>query len=419
MKRCPTCNSECEDKNYFCTKCGTFLPQTKYCIKCGNGLKAGERFCTYCGARIKNDFPMPVPQNVQIENFQKVEETEIIGKIGLQEQNLKPVRGIVEEAPEEVNRQDEEKSDALIENSGTFSEYDNLLGESYQNSGSNKTKIWIGFIAVAIIIVVGIVWLSREVYVGSKVTTTPENEIEEQLADEEFVEDNKESTNPMREIYPTDIVYLSGLIDDKYPVHMTLDLNQRIGVYYYDRYGPSNLIGIKVSHLNELGNGQWALILTPSTPNGDQNEKWYGTLKGDKFSGSGVYMGKEMPFVLKVESVSTDSKDPLIQKHMASETEWKNCVFDGKVYAGEKIFNVRVTAQTNQKGEFKDGIYYNLSYNVNFPVDVRLDGDCLYISGKSGHSDFSIEATQYDREFEGYMYADGKSLPITIESPDL
>lgn len=46
---CPNCNSEIKDGMKFCPKCGTGIPQTRYCSECGTVLKDSMRFCPKCG----------------------------------------------------------------------------------------------------------------------------------------------------------------------------------------------------------------------------------------------------------------------------------------------------------------------------------------------------------------------------------
>lgn len=422
MKRCPQCNSECEDKNHFCTKCGTFLPQPIFCTTCGARINEGERFCTRCGAHVENVFSNPSYQYAQNEAAQKPD-SEIIGQIGLKGQNSQPVNGIRKNVHESVNEQYEGTPDVITENSEYLAGGNNISGEYYQNSESNNTKIWIGIIIAAIVIGGIVFWLYKVGYIGNNVSE-PETPMEQAVQEENenveiLQEEAAESNNSTPVISANDIVYLSGKIDGKYPVHMALDLKQRLGVYYYDKYGASNSMGIEISQLRAMGNGQWAIIISMATSNGDKNEKWYGTLTDYNFTGSGVFLGKEMPFDLKVDSVLTDSEDPLIQKYMVSETNWEDCVFYGEVYGGGKVFKVKITAQTDLKGEFKNAKYHNLSYNVSFPVDVRVNGKHLYISGKSGYNDFRIEATSQEEGYEGHMYADGKSLPITLSDYDI
>lgn len=184
MKRCPTCSAECEDTNHFCTRCGTKLPQPKFCSKCGASIYKGERFCTHCGERIENDFTKGTAQNNQNNIAQKVEEREILPPKGLHGQNMQPDNGILENSHEAINDQDEGDTDALTEKSEYFSDYDSLLGEYQQSTGSNKTKKWAVIIAVAIIIVGAIVWLSKVVYISYKVPTMGKNVVKEELLEE-------------------------------------------------------------------------------------------------------------------------------------------------------------------------------------------------------------------------------------------
>ncbi|MCH5218628.1 MAG: zinc ribbon domain-containing protein [Muribaculaceae bacterium] len=385
MKNCSNCQAKNTDENKFCEKCGFPFPQ-----------ETPKETSTIRSTTHGEDYHKIYPaSNQRIPSQTNPYYGRPLSKA--RKQPYQPTRG--EYRPKRIPRQPQRRV-----------------------SNGKESNFWPMFFTIlSLVVIVGaiLIWIYQDSIFGTKVQETEENteivEIQEAATPEEATESN--NSTPV--ISANDIVYLSGKIDGKYPVHMTLDLKQRFGVYYYDKYGSSNSMGIEVSQLRAMGNGQWAIIISMATSNGDKNEKWYGTLTDYNFTGNGVFLGKEMPFDLKVDSVLTDSKDPLIQKYMVPETNWKDCVFYGEVSGGGKIFKVEITAQTNLKGEFKDASYHNLSYNVSFPVDVRVNGKHLYISGKSGHNDFRIEATSQEEGYEGHMYADGKSLPITLSDYDI
>ncbi|MCR4572539.1 MAG: leucine-rich repeat protein, partial [Lentisphaeria bacterium] len=49
MKKCPQCDSECNDDTKFCEECGYTFPQTKECPQCHAELKMTAKFCSECG----------------------------------------------------------------------------------------------------------------------------------------------------------------------------------------------------------------------------------------------------------------------------------------------------------------------------------------------------------------------------------
>ena len=68
---CPNCNSEVKDEMKFCPKCGTGIPQTRYCSECGTELKDGMCFCPKCGIRIVNLHNIPNDKYPFADNIEK------------------------------------------------------------------------------------------------------------------------------------------------------------------------------------------------------------------------------------------------------------------------------------------------------------------------------------------------------------
>ena len=52
MKKCPSCGTEQNDDNLFCTECGKELPKSVVCPHCGASVNEGDAFCTRCGKSI-------------------------------------------------------------------------------------------------------------------------------------------------------------------------------------------------------------------------------------------------------------------------------------------------------------------------------------------------------------------------------
>lgn len=69
---CPNCNSEIKYGMKFCPKCGTGIPQTRYCSECGTELKDGMCFCPKCGIRIVNLHYIPNDKYPFADNIENI-----------------------------------------------------------------------------------------------------------------------------------------------------------------------------------------------------------------------------------------------------------------------------------------------------------------------------------------------------------
>lgn len=377
MKKCTHCHTLNTDENNFCVKCGLSLAHQR----------ASEKYVQNVKPNVGGNCRSP-----QFNSQQNSQQHSIIpNNPHPYKRPYQPTR--ISSGASLISRQPKRRV----------------------SSGDKRSfvPILVTILSLAIIVGAIIIWMYREKILGNNAWEKDEEVVTIcDSTDETF--DQVAEVTVLNGISPFDIVYLSGKIDGKYPVHLILDLKRSVGVCYYDKYGPSNLMGFYITELNNNGNGQWSIILTKQKENDDIDEEWHGTLSSEKFTGVGNFLNKEMPFTLVVNSTLSDSEDPLIKKYMSKVVKWRECVFEGNVFAEEKIFKIRITAQSNQNNEFRDATYHNLSYNVNFPVDIKISQDNLTITGISERNDFRIEAMQSNGEFEGYMYADGKSLPISL-----
>lgn len=418
MKYCPKCNAQCSDSNQFCTNCGNILPKEKFCTRCGCKLNPRDHFCTRCGAFIEN---IPTSQESEAPEVQNP----------VTEYTPVPQQTQNEAVDETVNKGVVSTPHAYTDEENTTQDsvqpQVNLQDYDFEPPRKSKTPLVV-FIVLSFIVICGgvLFWLFRDDILGSK------KNIEEMAYDAEVaVEQNNELTSETENaeieytprITSNATVYLSGKIDRKYPVHMILDLKQREGVYYYDKYGPSNIINVYISSLHELDNGNWNISITKHTDRYDNEEKWYGILTGETFSGTGEYLSKEMPFDLTVDEILTNMTDPLIEKSLSSRTssdeDWVRCEFTGYVSGGEKEFPVRITALRNGSWEFKNANYYNIDYNVSIPVDIEFDNPDFYVVQQSGQKiDLYIKARKDGNEFRGTMTTNGASLPIVLTIND-
>ena len=134
---------------------------------------------------------------------------------------------------------------------------------------------------------------------------------------------DKTATTPSEEVIPVqtqdimstlsesyDCVFLQGLIDNKYPVHMTIRTNGgRSGVYlewlegayYYDKVanGKENHMSLEQLPFDSSNNH---LILVETNPDGKETGTFDGYAEHDIYQGTFIRKkdGKKMPFSLQV-----------------------------------------------------------------------------------------------------------------------
>lgn len=435
MKRCPNCNTEYADTAKFCTTCGTPLPTPQFCTKCGKPLNPDFKFCTNCGTprsaaaspKVNDTRPqIPIPashpdEKPSIPDLNQTPNGE--AEVASSTDDVTEATSSANETTGATNT-DIPTPESALENSeyegGNLDDYSVYLEPPKKN-----ITPWILGIMLVIVIIGLIGWRFREdiLDAGQKLGWIPQNsevvqEKNTEAVDESMVteEANVESVTPV--ISGNDLIYLSGKIDEKYAVHMVLDLRQRLGVYYYDKYGPDNVVPIIISQLRKTSENQWTVGLVKSTDNRDSEEKWAGVLTNTLFTGAGEYLGKDLPFELKVESIESDSSDPLIEKSIYDRelraNEWSGCRFAGYASSGGNEYPFYITARRNGNGEFDNGMYYNEDYDTSFPIDIEIKGSNLYITGKSGNTGLSIKAYRDGSEYRGTMSSGGSSLPVTL-----
>lgn len=122
-------------------------------------------------------------------------------------------------------------------------------------------------------------------------------EYTEEVVAEELVISNDSPYEPM---------YFSGTINDKYEIHMYLDLDSRSGKYYYVRSGSSNCMELQIKEIMEFDD-QTIITMEEYNPAGDLCGEWRGTITEGTFTGHGEFLGKIMPFELtQCEGYKTD-----------------------------------------------------------------------------------------------------------------
>lgn len=259
-----------------------------------------------------------------------------------------PEKVVVEtnEIPKDETVNDTEVAPEITENptvSAQSTYYDSNNEEEYdvtedyesESTSRSKWKIWV-LVALGLIIIGGALFWFFSSRKDSEVTCDTSEMVYEEVNSEEMQEDAiieedefdldeaQDEIDEMYDISDFDIVYLSGTIDNKYPIHMILDLNQRDAVYFYDRYGSSNLMGLRITQLRDIGNNLLLVVLEKPVHDDTPVEMWYGNLNNEGFTGSGEFLDKELPFELRVDSVHSGSNEILLEKYRLEKEQNSN-----------------------------------------------------------------------------------------------
>lgn len=96
------------------------------------------------------------------------------------------------------------------------------------------------------------------------------------------------------------MMYFKGTINDRYPIHLYLDISDFGGKYYYDKSGPSNFMILNIVNM-EPNDDSFVIVMEEYNADSEICGHWSGTLTSDGiFSGYGEFLGKTMPFHLEV-----------------------------------------------------------------------------------------------------------------------
>lgn len=125
----------------------------------------------------------------------------------------------------------------------------------------------------------------------------------------------------------------------------------------------------------------------------------------------------------RVEEVESEEwpEDFNTEESVTSREEWRDIVFEGYTQFNSKKFPIKITALgKNINGEwiYKDGHYYNINYNVDFPVVISDTYNGIEINKDPYSDEFRIVAYSTDPHiYEGEMINDkeGKSLYLFLE----
>lgn len=85
----------------------------------------------------------------------------------------------------------------------------------------------------------------------------------------------------------------TGKINGKYAVRVTINTNTSSGSYYYTKYGPGNSMSLRITSFTGSH-----ISMDEYNPQGEYCGSWSGTFSNGKYTGTGNYLGKTMPFYL-------------------------------------------------------------------------------------------------------------------------
>lgn len=105
-----------------------------------------------------------------------------------------------------------------------------------------------------------------------------------------------------------EIYRLEGTINEKYAVHMILDLKNLIGAYYYDKSGVDNFLTLKIHSYNPAS-GQ--LTIDEFNNKNELTGEFSGILGESGFKGTAKFGTKTMPFDLAMCTDSSTKYPPL------------------------------------------------------------------------------------------------------------
>lgn len=119
-----------------------------------------------------------------------------------------------------------------------------------------------------------------------------ENDVEEAIS-----ESSDEYDAEYSEVFVEPYFFL-GTINERYPIHLCLDLSDFGGKYYYDKSGASNCMLLNITNMEQIGDSL-SIEMEEYNNDGEACGVWRGILSPDgQFSGYGEFLGNTMPFSL-------------------------------------------------------------------------------------------------------------------------
>ena len=222
------------------------------------------------------------------------------------------------------------------------------------------------------------------------------------------------------------ILKLAGKIDNKYPVHMIIDLDNLTGAYYYEKSGVDHCLSLKIGSYNEAS-GQ--LTANEYNDKGQLTGEFSGTVSDKGFVGNATFGSKTMPFDIAVcndpealfpklaatsdgssqnmaaETKKDESTEDLSSKTIVIKTQYKDSsvtflfVCD---YTIEIKPNGLYNVKTVEKSGFRNTSYedyefnnpskdeYSGSWQIYSAIKVGREYPDFYCLNRSDHSDIWI-----------------------------
>lgn len=92
-------------------------------------------------------------------------------------------------------------------------------------------------------------------------------------------------------------IHLTGIIDGKYNIDMTLNVEDGAGTYYYTKNGADNTLDLEIIEIDNDGK----IIMIETNDEGEHTGTFEGHIRDNEIRGWYTnYRGREMPFYLEV-----------------------------------------------------------------------------------------------------------------------
>ena len=210
------------------------------------------------------------------------------------------------------------------------------------------------------------------------------------------------------------IYHLTGVIDGKYNIDMTLDFESGTGTYYYTKYSPDNTLDLVITSLDD---GE--IEIQEFNDNGDQTGVFKGRIhnNGEINGWYTNYKGSQMPFSIEVDAAQNTVS---ILQYIVNSADY-NETYDGypayfyKGYFtdGKKQYPVMV-AFVNVDGTF-EAAYKNLNYGGTVMSMMISDISDNSLTLKSYDGDFRITLSQSgEGELSGSAKQGSTKLDVSL-----
>lgn len=275
-----------------------------------------------------------------------------------------------------------------------------LMNRNKKNKGwkiLKKVCNWILLVMVTIYLLA--VTIYNVIQLVKYFSGVPENEIEQVMG--EYYAESMEETSVANN--PDNIFHLSGSIDGKYKIDMTLDFNSRTGSYYYTKYSSDHTLRLVITNASDR-----RISIEEYNDKNERTGFFDGHITNDEIRGWYTnYQNREMPFFLKVDNPGNNAEGIFTYiTGNAVRSQYNGLpayYYKGDFISGKSKFPVELI--------FLDGddewgvIYKNLQYDTQLEMELtevledrvtftNYDNDFRVILHKDIEGELSGEAQQ-------------------------